>query len=124
MSSGHPHARSVGSTRSRSGEPQPISDILPGVVARLAGLDGPPVGTTEVVRCWEEIAGRELAAHVRAGVAGARKVVLEADGPEWAALARFSATTLAERLGGSRPAGSAGGIDVVVRVRRPGTSLW
>lgn len=124
MSSGRPFAPSARTARSRSGEPQPISDILPGVVARLTGPDGPPVGTTEVVRCWEEVAGRELAAHVRAGVAGTRKVVLEADGPEWAALARFSTGALAERLGGARPPGATSGIEVVVRVRRPGTSLW
>jgi hypothetical protein len=79
---------------------------------------------TEVVNHWEEVAGAEMAAHVRAGVAGPAKVVLEADSPEWAAMARYSATALLERLGHGRGPEPAGAIEIVVRVRRPGTSLW
>lgn len=77
------------------GTPRPLREPLEAVRTEL-GLDDPMIAV-RLERAWPEIAGEELAAHVRVEAVREGVAVLRADAPAWAGRVRYAAATILDR---------------------------
>lgn len=91
----HPPAR----RRRRPGPdpgPRPVTELLPGALERLTGGRGAP--PPDLFARWEEIAGPDLAPHLRPVRLADGVLAVRVDQPARATLARASAAALLARV--------------------------
>ena len=92
-----------------------MEDSLARLVRRLGGGTDPAT-VASVFHRWEEIAGSELAEHVRPVRLVGETLVVAADHPAWATRARSESAGILARVGTMAPAAPTR-LDVVVRRR-------
>jgi predicted nucleic acid-binding Zn ribbon protein len=92
-----------------------LEDSLGRLVRRLGG-GSDPATVASVFHRWEEIAGRELAEHVRPVRLTGATLVVAADHAAWATRARSESAAILARVGEMGSSGPTR-LDVVVRHR-------
>ena len=95
-SGGSGRKRSGTGRRSRHDDPEPISDVLGGLLADQGWRERAAVAT--VFGRWDEIVGPDLAGHTRPETFADGEVVVRADSTAWATQVRLLAPTLVKRL--------------------------
>jgi predicted nucleic acid-binding Zn ribbon protein len=100
--SGKGRGRGGGSGREQG--PRPLGESMPAVLGRLGAPPSASVMEALFAR-WEELAGPQLAAHVRPRRVDGAVLVLAADHPAWATRARLGAGRILELVKSSGGSG-------------------
>lgn len=88
--------RSGSGRRARHDDPEPISDVLGGLLADQGWRERAAIGA--VFGRWDQIVGPDLAGHTRPESFADGEVVVRADSTAWATQVRLLAPTLVKRL--------------------------
>jgi predicted nucleic acid-binding Zn ribbon protein len=92
-----------------------LEESLNRLVSRFGG-GSDPATVASVFQRWDEIAGSELAEHVRPVRLDGQRLVVAADHPAWATRARAESAAILDRVGQFGPSAPTR-LDVVVRRR-------
>lgn len=107
--------RSASGRRARNDDPQPISDVLGGLLSDQGWRERAAIGA--VFGRWDQIVGPDLAEHTRPESFADGEVVVLADSAAWATQVRLLAATLVRRLNEELGHGTV----ATVKVTAPGT---
>lgn len=88
--------RSGSGRRARHDDPEPISDVLGGLLSDQGWRERAAIGA--VFGRWDQIVGPDLAGHTRPESFADGEVVVRADSTAWATQVRLLAPTLVKRL--------------------------
>jgi predicted nucleic acid-binding Zn ribbon protein len=97
-------SRGRGRGAGRQEGPRPLGASMPALLGRLGAPPSTSVMEALFAR-WEELAGPELAAHVRPRRVDGPVLVLAADHPAWATRARLGSSRILELVSSSGESG-------------------